>query len=142
MLKKYFGADTFAIIGNSLNMQVRSADAQKFDLVLRYNVDDAIKDVIAEDFVIRQSDLGLTQIEDCFILLREGKTMTPVTRVTLCFINEQNLHREFAAWLNAMKMQKSRTSEQRTELRQYCRDVYGVTDNNNLNDVISRFLKQ
>jgi len=142
MLKNYFGADTFAIAGNSLNLPVGSNDVQKYDLVFRFAENNAIKEVISGDFVIRQSDFGRTQINDCSILLREGENMTPVTQATLCFIDEQNLYQEFTAYLNALNIQTDKTSEVRRELRQYCRDVYGVMDNNRLNEVIARFLSR
>jgi hypothetical protein len=140
VLKKYFGADTFAIVGNSLNMQVKKSDIQKYDLIFRFEEKDEIRDVTFNDFVIRQSDLGSTQINECFILLREGEKVTPVTEVALIFVNEKDLHKEFATWLNAMNIKKSSSAEARKELRQYCRDVYGVMDNSNLNDVVNRFL--
>ena len=142
MLKNYFGADTFAIVGNSLNMPVGSNDVQKYDLVFRYSENNTIKEVISGDFVIRQSDMGRTQIDNCSILLREDEKITPVTQVTLCFIDEQKLYQEFTAYLNALNIQTDKTSEVRRELRQYCRDVYGVMDTNRLNDVIARFLSR
>ena len=141
-LKKYFGADTFAIVGNSLNMQVKKSDAQKYDLVFRFEVNDKIRELIFDDFVIRQSDMGLTQINECFILLREGEKVTPVTQIALCFVDEQNLKQEFTALMSALNIKKSSTAEARKELRQYCRDVYGVMDSSHLNDVINRFLSQ
>ena len=142
MLNKYFGADTFAVIGNSLNMGIRDSDIQKYDLVFRFEENKKLKDVISSDFVIRQSDIGQTQIDNCSILLREGENLTPVTQVVLCFIDEQSLYQEFTACLNALDIQTDKTSEVRKELRQYCRDVYGVTDNNRLNDVIASFLNR
>jgi hypothetical protein len=74
-------------------------------------------------------------------MLVEGETVMPVTQVALCFIDEKNLFQEFSAWLNALKIKKSNSAEVRRELRQYCRDVYGMMDNTNLNDAIARFLK-
>jgi len=139
-LKKYFGTDTFAIIGSSLNMQAKKSDLQKFDLIFRFEENDKIRDVTFGDFVIRQNVIGLSQVNECFILLRENDKITPVTEVALLFLNEQNLFQEFAIWLNAKNIKKSSSSDARKELRQYCRDVYGVMDNSNLNDVINRFL--
>ena len=139
-LKKYFGADTFAIVGNTLKIQVKNSEIQKYDLIFRFEENDQIREVTSSDFVIRQSDMGLTQIDECFILLREGEKVTPVTQVAFFFLNEKSLHQEFGAWLSAMNIKKSNSAEARRELRQYCRDVYGLMDNSNLNDVVNRFL--
>jgi hypothetical protein len=138
--KNYFGTDTFAIIGNSLNMQVKKSDLQKYDLIFRFEENDKIRDVTFGDFVIRQNVIGSSQVNECFILLREDEKITPVTEIALWFVNEQNLFQEFTTWLNVKNIKKSSSADARKELRQYCRDVYGVMDNNNLNDVINRFL--
>ena len=139
-LKKYFGADTFAIVGNSLNMQAKKSDIQKYDLIFRFEEKDKIRDVTFSDFVIRQNVIGSSQIDECFILLREDEKITPITSVALFFLNEKNLYQEFATWLDVKNIKKSNSAEARKELRQYCRDVYGVMDNSNLNDVVNRFL--
>ena len=139
-LKEYFGADTFAIVGNSLNMQVSKNDAQKFDLVFRFEENDRIRDVTFGDFVIRQNVIDAMEIEECFILLRDGDRVMPVTNVALVFLNEKDLHQEFAILLSAKNIKKSSSAEARKELRQYCRDVYGVMDVRNMEDVINRFL--
>ena len=140
LLGAYFGADTFAIIGNHLKIDVDSNVTENADLVFRFTENNTTREIVSNDFVIRQNDMGgRTQINDCMILLREGDKLTPVTKVTLLFVDEQNLHREFAAWLNGLEKPVDKRYEIRRELQEYCRDVYGVMDNTMLNNAINSF---
>ena len=140
-LKKYFGTDTFAIIGNVMKIQVGTQNAQNYDLVFRFEENNKTKEVVSNDFIIRQNDFGQTHINDCLILLRQGDKTTEITKVAITFLDEQNLHNEFAAWLSGLEEQTNANYKRRIELQQYCRDVYGVMDHNNMHYTIGRFLE-
>ena len=140
-LKKYFGTDTFAIVGNKLNIEVGPENEQKYDLLFRFKENNKTKEVVSKDFTIKQNDFGKNVINDCIILLREGNKITEITQVSLWFIDEQSLHQEFTAWLTGMEEQTDTNYKKREELQQYCRDVYGVMDHDNMHYAIGRFLE-
>ena len=142
LLENYFGADTFAIVGSSLKLNVDGSVAENMNLVFRFQENNTTQEVVSADFVINKNNFGEhSQINDCLIMLREGDTTTPITTVTLLFVEEQNLHQEFAAWLNGLGRPLEMDFEIHDELKQYCRDVYGVIDNEILNRVINNFLR-
>ena len=141
LFENYFGADAFAIIGSSLKLDISGSDAQKYDLVFRFEENNKTKEVISEDFVIRQNDMGRAHIDDCLILLREGEKMTEVTRITLCFVDEQNLFQEFDAWMHGLDIDWDSYHKIREELYPYYINVYGYTDENELHEVVDRYIE-
>ncbi|MCL2072881.1 MAG: hypothetical protein FWH18_03090 [Marinilabiliaceae bacterium] len=140
-LRKYFGADTFAIVGNRLDIEVGPQNQQKYDLLFRFKENKKNKEVVSNDFAIKQSDFGTPFINECTILLREGNNVTEVTKVSIVFVDEQNLRSEFTAWLTGMEEITDTNYKKREELQQYCRDVYGVMDHDNMHYAIGRYLE-
>ncbi len=138
-LKSYFNTDSFTIIGNNLKIPVKKQDVEKFDLMLRYEDVNGIEEVLFPDFIIQYHQFNCQHIGECSILLRESKITQPVKQVKLYFISEKTLFEEFEALLASLEIPKRGTPGSRQELKQYCVDVYGTMDENQLNRTISRF---
>jgi hypothetical protein len=141
-LGEYFGQDTFTIIGNQLKLPVSSGDMEKYKLVIRYE-NDGVKEVVLEDFLISRDDLDLNtaqpRISECFLLLNDDHTMSPVTQVSLFFVDENRLFEEFSALLQALRVPKKDTPKSRKILKQYCLDIYGTIDQKNLNQSLRNY---
>ncbi|MDR0714888.1 MAG: hypothetical protein LBF89_11630 [Bacteroidales bacterium] len=142
-LKNYFGADTFSVIGNSLKLPIREADAKKGSLIVRYEKD-GIKEIRLKDFTLDKAQLipGGSHINECFILMDDGEQMQTVTQIRLFFVDENRLMKEFSALFRALETEKKDTPENRKILSQYCTDVYGCIDRKNLNSAVERFFRQ
>ncbi|MDR2040021.1 MAG: caspase family protein [Bacteroidales bacterium] len=138
-LQDYFKTDTFTIIGEMLKIPVNKKDEQKYDLMFRYESSNGVQDVIFSGFTVHYEQINRLQIDECFVLLREGEVSMPVKQVKLYFLSEKVLFAEFAALLSALDMSGKDTPEGRRELKQYCLDVYGTIDEQQLNRSISRF---
>ena len=142
-LKEYFGADTFTIVGVKLTLPVSRPDAKKYDLLLRYEQENnVVEEYISSDFTIAQKDLKMqgNKITECFVSLKEGDKIMPVTQMSLFFVDKMQLFDEFNALLKALNQKKSERNTVRTVLREYCTDVYGMIDRNTLETVINDYL--
>jgi len=141
-LREYFSLDAYTIIGSSFTLPVSLCDREKYDLLLKYEVDDEIEEYVSSDFTIDRDKLTVhgNRVSECFLLLREGAQNTPVTQVTITFVEKEQLFREFNSLLNAMDQSKTETGAVRAMLRQYCADVYGVIDGHSLEASINEFL--
>jgi hypothetical protein len=140
-LKSYFGADTFTVIGNSLKLPIPKKDLRDNTLMIRYERN-GVKEVRLRQFTVDKEQLqpdGGFRIDECFILLDNGQKAQPVTQVCLLFIDEKRLLQEFTALFKALELKKADTRENRKILVQYCTDIYGNTDRNNLNGVVEHF---
>lgn len=138
-LKDYFNTDSFTIIGNHLKMPVKKQDAGKFDLALRYQGANGIEEVLFPDFTIRYHPINCQHIDECFILLHQDGNYQPVKRVKLYFLSEKTLFEEFEALLASLDIPKKGTPGSWQELKQYCTDVYGTMDEQQLHRTILRF---
>jgi hypothetical protein len=140
-LKEYFGTDTFSIIGSSLRLPVTSKDLAQYRLVVRYEKNGVV-DVKTDNFTLAQSvltDADRSQIKECYLLLDNGTTMQPITQICLLFVDEERLLKEFSAYLAALNVRKADTARVRKLLQQYCVDIYGNIDQNNLEKTINKF---
>lgn len=141
-LREYFAIDTFTIIGNRFRLPVSRADAEIFDLLLRYVDGNKVEEYVSSDFYIVKSDLILqgNGIRECFVMLRDGDNVVPVTQLSLFFVDKEQLFREFDSLLNALNHRKENNNTTREILRQYSVDVYGVIDRAVLETTISDYL--
>jgi hypothetical protein len=142
-LKEYLSIDTFTIIGAKFVLPVSKKDAQKFDLVLRYEVGNVVEEYVSTDFSISKNDLKIqgNKINECFVLLKQGDKIEDVKAISLFFVDKPQLHREFNSLLKALNQNKSDKNASREIIRQYCTDVYGMIDRNTLDATINEFLK-
>ena len=141
-LKEYFALETYTVIGERFTLPVSLRDAERFDLLLRYEIDNSVEEYVATDFTIDKNKLK-TQgagISECFVMLKEGGQATPITQVMLIFVEKEQLLREFDSLLNAMNQQRNEKDAAREILRQYSVDVYGIIDRNKLEETINDFL--
>ena len=141
-LKEYFAIDTFTIIGSKFTLPVTRHDAQKFNLMFRYETENTVEEYISTDFCISRNDLKLkgNGIAECFVLLKDGDTTIPVTRMSLFFVDKTQLFGEFNSLLKALNQNKNDKNKAREILRQYCTDVYGIIDRNTLEISINDYL--
>ena len=141
-LREYFAIDTFTVVGNSFTFPVARGDAERFDLLIRYENENRIEEYISSNFTIARDDLKLqgNGIAECFILLKEGNSVVPVTLISLFFVEKNQLFREFDSLLNAMNQRKEDIDATIGILRQYCTDVYGMIDRNTLESTINDYL--
>ena len=141
-LREYFAVDSFTVVGNVFRLPVTRNDAEKFELLLRYETENGVKEHILTDFTINKDDL-LTQgdkISECFVLLKEGNAITHVTQTSIFFVEKEQLFREFDSLLNAISQNRNERNAVREILRQYCTDVYGIIDRTVLEATINEFL--
>ena len=144
-LKEYFSVDTFTVIGSKFILPVTQKDAKKFELVLRYEIGNKVETYISSDLSISKSSLNMqgSYIPECYVSLRDGDKETPVTQLSLFFVEKDELFREFNSLLKALdinKKQKQNNAVVRETLRQYCTDVYGVIDSKVLESIINDFI--
>ena len=141
-LREYFAVDTFTVVGNRLALPVTRQDREKFDLMLRYETENSVEEYISTDFTIDKKDLKIqgNGIPECFVLLREGRDTVAVTQMSLFFVEEAQLFREFDSLLKAMNQTKDEKDTTLVILRQYCADVYGVIDRTMLETTINNYL--
>jgi len=141
-LKEYFAIDTFTIIGAKFTFPVSKADAEKFDLLLRYENGDTIEEYLSTDFSIVRNDLKMqgNGIAECYVLLMESNQTIPVTQLSLFFVDKKQLFAEFNSLLKALKLKK-KDAKVRAVLRQYCTDVYGMIDGVILETTLTDYLK-
>jgi hypothetical protein len=141
-LRKYFVIDTFTIIGSKFTLPVGKKDAQKYNLMLRYEIGNIVKEYISPDFSISQTDLKLegNRISECFLLIMEGENTIPVLQLSLFFVDKEQLFDEFSSLLKAMNLSKKDKTKAREIIREYCTDVYGMIDGPTLDDTINKFL--
>jgi len=141
-LREYFAVDSFTVVGNVFRLPVTRNDAEKFELILRYETENGVNEHILTDFTINKDDL-LTQgdkISECFVLLKEGNAITHVTQTSIFFVEKEQLFREFDSLLNAISQNRNERNAVREILRQYCTDVYGIIDRTVLEATINEFL--
>jgi hypothetical protein len=141
-LKEYFAVDTFTIIGSKFTFPVKKADAGKFDLLLRYENGDSVEEYLSTGFSIAKSDLKIqgNRITECYVLLKEGNQIVPITRLSLFFVEKKDLFNEFDSLLKALNLMK-KDNMARTILRQYCTDVYGIIDSVTLEATLTDYLR-
>ena len=141
-LKEYFAIDTFTIIGDKLTLPVSKADTAKFDLLLRYENGNIVEEYLSTDFSIAQNDLKLqgNGITECYVLLKEGNQIIPVTQLSLFFVDKTQLFTEFNSLLKALNLKK-KDNTVRAVLRQYCTDVYGMIDGGTLEATLIEYLR-
>ena len=141
-LKEYLAVDTFTIIGSKLTLPVTKADAEKFDLLLRYENGDSVEEYLSTGFSIAKNDLKIqgNRITECYVLLKEGNQIVPITRLSLFFVEKEDLFNEFDSLLKALNLMK-KDNMARTILRQYCTDVYGIIDSVTLEATLTDYLR-
>ena len=79
-------------------------------------------------------------ITECYVLLKNGDQLIPVTQFSLFFVDKIQLFREFDSLLKAMKQKKTDKEEANDILRQYCADVYGNIDRGTLERAMHEYL--
>ncbi len=147
-MKDYFGSDLFSVIGDSLSLPITPSEKKKYALILRFEEGNTPKDVISYNFTIDKKSLSLSEdqseISECYIVLRNlsDQSETTIKPVTLSFVDEARLFKEFSALLKAMKKNQSDTPPNRQILKQYCADVYGNIDPKTLDKTISKYFKK
>ena len=141
-LKEYFEIDTFTVVGAKFTLPVSRQDARKYDLVLRYEKGNIVEQSVLTDLTIAKTDLKIegNRISECYVLLKDGEKLIPVTQLSLFFVDKPQLFGEFRSLLKALNQPKSDKKKVRELLRQYCTDVYGMIDRNVLEDTINDYL--
>ena len=144
-VKEYFGSDSFTIIGSELVLPAAKQDATKFDLLLRYENGGRVEEYVSTDLTINKKDLKMqgAGISECFVILRENGHSTPVTQMSLFFVEKKQLFGEFDALLTALNINRKKDDKNTTSdvLRQYCEDIYGTIDYATLEKTITEYLK-
>ncbi|MDR1666775.1 MAG: hypothetical protein LBS03_03655 [Bacteroidales bacterium] len=139
-LRSYFGTDTFSVIGNSLKLPVIQNNTKNPKLLIRYEKN-GVKEVKLNNLTLDKAQLAPdgNRIDECFIMLDDGKQLLPVTQVRLFFIDENRLFREFEAFFSAMEIERTDTPKNREMLEHYCTDLYGNIDRKNLKNTLETF---
>ena len=141
-LNEYFVLDVFTVIGSEFALPVSKQDAEKYSLLLRYEVGFNIEEYVSTDFKISKDKLKLqgNGLKECVVYLKEGDKEIPVTTLSLIFTEKEQLFKEFASLLTALNKATESNSKKRDALNQYCLDIYGMIDRNTLETTINDFL--
>ena len=141
-LKEYFGTDTFTVIGTELALPVTKLDAKKYGLLLRYENGNQVEECALSNFTVVKKGLKIqgNHIAECFVLLKDGEQIIPITQISLYFVDRIQLFREFDSLLKALNQKKTEKDLVGEILRQYCTDVYGNIDRTTLERAIDEYL--
>ena len=146
-LKNFLGDEDFYVIGNKLSVNLDKSvypldENNFFVFVYQLNGEKKSKKIgytgqeltIEKDKLIDDIDNDSTIIREVqvFRYNKEKNTSTPVTTVSMSFIEEDQLQREFSEVIDFLKTQELQRPEIMNYMQEYFRDIYGKTDNDKL----------
>ncbi|MFW6218958.1 MAG: hypothetical protein ACOC2E_08595 [Bacteroidota bacterium] len=145
--KNFLGEEDFYVIGNELSVKldknVYPMDENNFFVfVYQLNGEKKSKKIgysgqeikiekhkLLEDMAIDSSTINSVQV---YRYNKEKNKNVPVTTITMSFLDQSQLQREFTEVIDFLKTQELQRPEIMNYMQEYFRDIYGKTDNDKL----------